>query len=84
MPNWLVPSMRVRLVTLNIYIFICVFLVLYFKTMSLSSLKIMKKSPITEYSDKLRVMSFTDDNLHTMVIRMASRRAEAECGQMEC
>ena len=27
------------------------FFVLYLKTMSLSSLKIMKKSPITEYSD---------------------------------
>ena len=29
-------------------IFFCAFLVLYLKTISLSSLKIMKKSPITE------------------------------------
>ena len=31
--------------------YICVFLLLYLKTMSLNSLKIMKKSPITEHSD---------------------------------
>ena len=33
------------------WIYSCVFLVLYLKSMSLSSLKIMKKSPITKYSD---------------------------------
>jgi len=33
------------------WMYICVFLVLYLKTLFLSSLKIMKKSPITEYSD---------------------------------
>jgi hypothetical protein len=33
------------------WIYICVFLILNMKTMSLSSLKIMKISPITEYSD---------------------------------
>ena len=31
--------------------YICIFIVLYLKTMSLSSLKIMKKSPITEHSN---------------------------------
>ena len=35
-------------------------LLLFFiwKTMSLSSLKIMKKSPITEYSDNLNISSY--------------------------
>ena len=32
-------------------IYYCVFLVLYLKTTFLNNLKIMKKSPITEYSD---------------------------------
>ena len=32
-------------------IYFCFFLVLYLKTMSLNSLKIMKNSLITEYSD---------------------------------
>ena len=48
-PNWLVPSMWISLLSHIEYI--CVFLVIYLKTVSLSSLKIMKKFPITEYSD---------------------------------
>ena len=32
-------------------VYICVVLILYLKTMSLNNLKIMKKSPITDYSD---------------------------------
>ena len=38
------------------YIYI-VFLVLYLKTMSFRSLKIMKKSPITKYSDTINYAS---------------------------
>ena len=51
MSNWLVPPMRIGLFHHIEYIYIRVFLVLYLRTASLSSLKIMKKSPITEYSD---------------------------------
>ena len=50
-PNWLVPSTWIGLLSHIEYIYIFVFLVLYLKTMSLSSLEIMKKSLITEYSD---------------------------------
>ena len=52
MPNWLVPPMRIGLFS-HIEFFFCVLLVLNLKTMSLSSLKIMKKSPNTEYSDRV-------------------------------
>ena len=39
-----------RFIKSNFYFYLF-FLVLYLKTMSFGSLKIMKKSPITEYSD---------------------------------
>jgi hypothetical protein len=39
------------------WIFFCVFLVLYLKTTSLNSPKIIKKSPITEYSDRSSLSS---------------------------
>ena len=41
------------------YFYFFVFLVLYSKTMSLGSLKIMKKSPITEFSDSFDITKST-------------------------
>ena len=48
--NWLVPYMQITLLSHieNIFVF---FLFLIWKTKCLNSLKIMKKSPITEHSD---------------------------------
>ena len=48
MPNWLVLPTRIVLLSHIEHTFVF-FLFLYLKTMSLSNLKIMKKSPITKY-----------------------------------
>ena len=58
-PNWLVSRMWIRLLSqieyiyiyLYLFHFISFFLVLYLKTMSLSTLKVIEKSPFTKYSD---------------------------------
>ena len=50
MPNWLVAPTQNGLLSHTKYIYLC-FLVFYLKIMSLSSLRIMEMSPITEYSE---------------------------------
>ena len=75
------PHESVYLVTLNIYIYIyiCVFFVFCLKTMSLSCLKIIKKSPITEYSDSshlllLKVRSFLSIQMVRYVMPLSSNQ----------
>ena len=48
MSNWLVLLVQITLLNQIEYVF-----VFYLKTTSLNSLKVMRKSPITEYSDMI-------------------------------
>ena len=52
--------------------YFCVVLVLYLKTMSLNSLKIMKRSPIAEYSDLLRAGILTHSSFKEGMMEVSS------------
>ena len=56
MSNLLVSFMQIGLFSHIEYMFLFL-LFFYLKTMPLSSLKIMKKSPITEYSDGFKLVN---------------------------